>query len=101
MTDLDRLNGMIGIAKSGGFVTYGEDLFNRLKRRKLPLIIIATDISERAKKNIDNAICPEQKTMRYLTKEELGKLISSRPVNAIGINSAGIARKIIELKKEK
>ena len=101
MTDIDRLNGMIGIARCGGFVTYGEDMFHHLKRRKLPLIIIATDISERALKNIYTAICKEQVIMRYLTKEELGKLISARPVNAIGINSAGIARKIIELKKEK
>lgn len=101
MTNYERLNGMIGIAKRGGFVTYGEDMFSRLARRRLPLIIIASDISERASKNLTRAMCNDQQTLIYLTKAELGKLISARPVNAIGINSAGIARKIIELEKEK
>ena len=100
MNNSERLKGMIGIAKRGGFVTYGEDMFHRLSRRKLPLIIVANDISPRAKKDLSAAIDDKQLIMSYLTKRELGELIAARPVNAIGINSAGIARKIIELPKE-
>jgi len=101
MTNNERINGMIGMAKAGGYVLCGENLAHRLTKRRIPVIILASDISGRAMRNLKTAMSDDQITIEYCTKEELGHLISARPVNAIGINSAGIARKIIDLRKEK
>jgi len=101
MTTKERIYGMIGLAKRGKYICYGEDLPFRISKGQVKLVIISTDISDKTKKDLDLLIArKELDSMQLFTKEELGSAIGHDPVAANGIKNSGIMKRILELKEE-
>lgn len=99
---MTKLSGEIGLARRGGFLTYGEDLLDKLRRRRVYLLLLASDSSARAQKDIAQAnVLPCPVVALTYTKLELGGLISVGPVNALGVQNQGLAHKMLDtIRKE-
>ena len=101
MTIKQRVSGLIGLAKRGKYVVYGEDLTFRINKGQVKLVIIATDVSEKTKKDLDLTINRKEiDSIQMFTKEELGEAIGHDPVAAVGIKNSGIMKRILELREE-
>ena len=101
MKNLQKVIDMIGLAKRGGYITFGEDLYFKIKKKRVRLLLVAYDIGSEPRRHLETCLEDEMiNTFEGMSKEELGDAISSRPINALGIMNSGIAKKIIELEKE-
>ena len=92
---------MLNLAKRGRFLSFGEPLFEDIKRKRVSLVILSSDINERVYKELEalKQIVPFE-TFTLCSKEELGSMIDVLPLNAIGIKNSGIAKKIRSIRKE-
>lgn len=98
---MTKLQGELGLARRGGFISFGEDLLFKLSRNRVRLVLLAADCGRRAARDIGLARQNTPVLTTVFTKEELGRLIEARPLNAIGITNSGLAEKITEtLRKE-
>lgn len=91
---------LIGLARRAGAAVYGADgTADAVKRKKAKLIIFASDISERTKNDIlkisDDIPFIELKT----SKDELGKIIGSKPTGVLSINDSNFKKGILEVKQ--
>jgi ribosomal protein L7Ae-like RNA K-turn-binding protein len=101
MTDEERIYGMIGLARRGKYICYGDDLTFRVHKKQVGLVIIATDISERSYATlISDLDAREVQHFQMFTKEQLGGAIGHDPVSAIGIRNSGIMKRIMEFREK-
>ncbi len=101
MNLVDKIVGMLGIAKRGKYIVINEDLIFKLKKGKIRLIVIALDCPKNLDDNLEQlALKYNATTIRIGTKVILGNAIGLTSVNAIGIINSSIAKKIEELQQE-
>jgi ribosomal protein L7Ae-like RNA K-turn-binding protein len=89
---------MFGLALASGNVVSGEGMvLDAVRKRKVKLVILATDVSENTRKRIEDK-CTYYKipVKSYLTKEELGHSIGKEYRAVIGILDAGFSRSILK-----
>ncbi|MEE0944775.1 MAG: ribosomal L7Ae/L30e/S12e/Gadd45 family protein [Clostridia bacterium] len=93
---MDKILGLIGLAKKAGRITTGSELCEDAIRRGMSkLIIIAKDISDNGCKAICD--CCKHYGVKYITyseKSDLGAAVGSEIRTVISINDEGFARAI-------
>lgn len=90
---MNKIYSMLGIARKGGKISIGYDVTCLdVKDKKSNLVLIATDASEKTKKNII-FICDkyEAKYIEYGEKEILGKSLGRKVVSVLSVNDTNIA----------
>lgn len=95
---MDKVFGLIGLAKRAGRLVSGEFLTSAaIKDKKAKLVIIAEDASENTKKNIKDS-CAFYKIdfKEYGHMEELGRFTGSSYRAVIAVCDEGFARAISE-----
>jgi ribosomal protein L7Ae-like RNA K-turn-binding protein len=101
MTEEERIYGMIGLARRGKYICFGDDLAFRVRKKQIGLVIFATDVSDKSMKNLSMDL--DVRKVPYFsmfTKEQLGEAIGHGPVGAVGIRNSGIQKRIMELREE-
>lgn len=94
---MNKILGMIGLAKRAGKITSGEFLCEKaVKDGQSRLIIIASDISENAKKQILNA-CNYYRVeyIEYSSSAELGKAIGADSRMVVSVNDDSFKNAIL------
>lgn len=95
MTDKEKILGVIGLAARARKVVSGMDaVTDEVKRHKVKLVIIAKDISEKSKENIQY-ICTNNnvKAIEFSTMEELGSCIGKKNRAIIGIKDESFSKR--------
>ncbi len=86
---------ILGLARRAGVISYGADgCIEALKRKKSGLIIISSDISEKTKKEIMFVSGGVDVLISDLKKEELGKIIGTRPTAVLSVNDSNFKKGI-------
>ncbi len=86
---------LIGLARRAGALSYGtEGCIKDLKTKKSKLIIISSDISEKTKKEIIFQSSGVDVLLSDITKEELGKIIGTKPTAVISVNDSNFKKGI-------
>ncbi len=84
-----------------GNISYGETLIEEIRKNKVYVVIISTDIGETSKKKIvDKCTFYQIPYFQILDKENLSKSVGKGNISAIGVRSIGGANKIIKIMKE-
>jgi len=94
---MNKVLGMIGLAKRAGMVVTGEFLCDKaIKSGEAKLIIIATDISQNSKKAVLDA-CKYYNVeyIEFATAERLGKYTGSDMRTVISVNDDNFKNAII------
>ena len=95
---MDKVLGMLGLAKRAGRVISGEQLCEKaIKSGDSQLIIIACDSSENAKKAITD--CCRHYRVQYIeygSKEELGQFTGSAYRAVVSVNDRNFAQAILQ-----
>lgn len=93
---MDKVLGLIGIAKKAGRITAGSEMCEDMIRRgNSKLIIIASDISKNGYKAITD--CCKHYNIKHITygkKEDLGAAVGSEIRTVISVNDEGFAHAI-------
>lgn len=92
----NRVFGLIGLCTKAGKISFGTDACTDLiLKKKVDLVIVANDASERTKRNFDY-ICNNNnvKICFYGTIEELSKAIGKNNKAVIGIKNKDFANQI-------
>lgn len=91
--------GLLGIARKAGKVELGEEAITSFaERRKIRLLLTASDSAERTKNTarrlaeLSKAPCIEVEQ----TREELGNALGTRPCAAVGVSDMGIAAALVK-----
>lgn len=98
MIIIDKVLGLIGLAKRAGKISCGESACKDAVRfGKSKLIVIASDASANTKKNIEDS-CKYYGVycLRAYTKEELGHAVGNEFNAALSVNDDGFAQTIIK-----
>ena len=94
---MNKIYSMLGLAKKGGNISIGYDatLFN-IKNNKSELVLLASDASDKTKKNIQ-FFCDQHdaKYIEYGENEVLGKCLGRKVVSVLSITDKNIASYII------
>ena len=98
MICMEKQKRLIGLARRAGAVSYGyEGATEAIKKRKASLIIFASDISERTKKDILNITGNIPVLELDITKEELGRMIGTKPTGILSVNDNNFKKGILEV----
>ena len=98
MISTEKQKRLIGLARRAGAVTYGtEGTADSIKKRKACLVVIANDISERTKKDILNISGNLPILNLDITKEELGRIIGTKPTGILSVNDSNFKKGILEV----
>lgn len=92
----NKVYGLLGISMKAGKLTYGTDsTMDMLSKRKIKLIIVAKDSSERTIKHFKDK-CKENKVLFYIfgSKEEISNAIGQNNKTVIGIRDINLAEAI-------
>lgn len=89
---------LIGFAKKSGNLVLGETLCTEgIKRKKISLMIIASDLNETTTKRIVQLCESEDVAYRILfSKDELSKAIGKENYGLFGISNKKFSRALIE-----
>lgn len=90
---MNKIYSILGIARKGGNISIGYDVtYLDVKDNKSKLVLIATDASDKTKKNVQ-FICDkyETKYIEYGEKEILGKSLGKKMVSVISVKDMNIA----------
>ncbi len=86
---------LIGLSRRAGALSYGaEGCIKDLKKKKSKLIITSSDISEKTKKEIMFAGGGVDVLISDMTKEELGKIIGTKPTAVLSVNDSNFKKGI-------
>ena len=99
MTNNNKLFGMLGLATKAGKVTFGtEASIECINKKKAKLVIIATDSSEKTKKNFE-FLCQKNEIPIYIyeTIENLSKAIGNKNKAIICIKDKNFADNISKI----
>lgn len=94
---INKTLGLLGISAKAGKIVSGTDVvLENIKKNKIKLVILATDSSERTKRNIKQ-ICDENKITitEFGTIEENSKAIGKENRAVIGITDKKLAYAIL------
>ncbi|MEL7646864.1 MAG: ribosomal L7Ae/L30e/S12e/Gadd45 family protein [Sedimentibacter sp.] len=90
---MNKIYSMLGIANKGGKVAIGYDVTClNIEKKKSVLVLIASDASDKTKKNIQ-FVCSKHgcKYIEYGEKELLGKSLGRKMVSVLAVNDENIA----------
>lgn len=90
---MNKIYSMLGIAKKGSKISIGFDVTSLdIRDKKSQLVLIASDASDKTKKNI-KFFCDkyEVKYIEYGEKEILGKSLGRKVVSVLSVNDTNIA----------
>ena len=90
-----KVNSLIQFAKRARNIAFKQTLHHYLKRNKVGVILVASDISENTFKEFNGY--KNVKIITYLTKKELGNVLSKDEVSIVGILDRNISSQIIKL----
>lgn len=97
----ENLIKFIGLLFRGRQIFVGDDAKALIKQGKAKFVVVANDVSEASKTQIDNLINLHNVKCSYiLTKDELGTAIGKSYVALIATKDMKIANKLEELTKE-
>lgn len=93
----DKILRMLGLARRGGYLTYGITAVKlEIKKARAKLIIIASDLSDSSKQEILKCFSNIKVIQIPHTKEEIGYSIGSKPTGIISINDENLKKGIIQ-----
>jgi ribosomal protein L7Ae-like RNA K-turn-binding protein len=91
-----RLDGYLGLAQRGRYLSFGETALDRCLKGQVRLLLIAEDI---AANSLKDALAVVTKTntpyRRYGTKSELGARLGKVNIAIIGVGEAHLARQMM------
>ncbi len=94
--NIEKVNALIQLARKGRMIEIGNTAVNiLLERKRASLVIVATDASEKLKRQIELA-CIRRNVPIYIfnTKVELGKICDRESVGVIAISDKNLAKGI-------
>lgn len=92
----NRVLGLLGLCTKAGAICFGSDAtIDLITKRKLKLVIVANDASDRTKRNIE-FICKNNNVKIYFYSEieELSKAIGKKNKAVIGVKNENFAKQI-------
>ena len=90
-----KVNSLIQFAKRARNIAFKQTLHHFLNKNKVGVVIVASDISENTLAEFNNH--KKVKFITYLSKQELGNVLSKDEVSIVGILDRNIANQIIKL----
>lgn len=99
MTNNERLCGLLGLATRAGKIVFGtEACKNEIERRKVKLILLASDASERTKTNFKE-ICRKVDIPieEVLSTETLSKVIGKTNKVVVGIIDGNFSKEMLKI----
>jgi len=96
---LDKALGLIGIATKAGKVSFGsEQVMEAIEKKKVKLVILALDASERTIINFEN-LCQKYnvKVVKYQTIEALSNTIGKQNKAVIAIKDNNLSEEIYKI----
>jgi ribosomal protein L7Ae-like RNA K-turn-binding protein len=94
---MNKIYSMLGIARKGGKISIGYDVTCiDVQKNKSMLVMIASDASEKTKKNIIY-VCDKYngKYIEYGEKELLGQCLGKKMVSVLSINDENIVSYVL------
>ena len=94
-----KVYGLLGLAMKAGKVSFGtESCFDMLNRKKIEILLIAKDASERTINNFSTQ-CKEKKIPYYIwgTREKLSQAIGKENKTVLGIREKNFAQAVEKL----
>ena len=95
----NRVCGLLGLATRAGKTVFGTEVcMQAIEKKKIKLLIIATDAAERTKMNFKN-ICSKSNVpiIEYLSSDELSKSIGQNNKAVVGIKDTNFSNEIIKI----
>lgn len=95
----NRVCGLLGLATRAEKTVFGtEACMQAIEKKKIKLLIIATDAAERTKMNFKN-ICSKSNVpiIEYLSSDELSKSIGQNNKAVVGIKDTNFSNEIIKI----
>lgn len=96
---MDKLAGILGIARSARKISYGEQVLNDIRCKKAYLVLIAVDASENTKKKLIDKCTYYQINYYLIDTELLNHAVGLGNIRYLAINDSGFAKKISSLIK--
>lgn len=97
----DRVLGLLGLARRGGMVTFGDNVLPLLSKKRNKFVIIASNASDNTKKKwIDKCTYYQCEYVIYSSKELLAQSIGMNEVAVIGLFEPKLITKVKNLLKE-
>ena len=99
MTNKEKICGLLGLATRAGKIVFGtEACKSSIEKKKVQLVIVADDASDRTKTNF-KAICNKAKISIWegLTIESLSKTIGKQNKAVIGITDVNFSKEILKI----
>ena len=90
-----KVNSLIQFAKCARNIAFKQTLHHFLNKNKVGVVLVASDISENTLAEFNNH--KKVKFITYLSKQELGNVLSKDEVSIVGILDRNIANQIIKL----
>lgn len=97
-----KILGMLGISAKAGKVVCGtEATLDDIERKKVKIVIVANNASEKTKKNI-KFVCDKKniEILEFGSIDEISKAIGKNNKAIIGIKDKNLAEQIVKLIKE-
>ena len=94
-----KICGLLGLAMRAGKVSFGtEACMQELEKKKIKLLIIATDTAERTKMKFKN-ICNDRNIpiFEYLNIDEISNAIGKSNKAVVGIKDSNFSKEIIRI----
>jgi len=92
----NKVLGLLGLCTRAGKICFGTDAcIDLIQKNKVKLVIVATDASDRTKRNFE-FICKNNKTKIYFfgTIEQISKAIGKNNKAVIGVKEENFAKQI-------
>ncbi len=90
-----RINGLLGLARRGGRLVFGETAISKGYAGKVKLLIIASDASEKTRANVQTCASSKQiPLITYGNKDSLAAIFNKGQIAVIGISDQHLAAKI-------
>ena len=95
----EQIFNFLGLAMRARKVKVGESvLISEIKKRNIKLVILSTDASDNAKKNIKNKCDTYQVPFRVFgTRVELGQSLGKEERVNVGVTDSGFAKKLMSM----
>ena len=99
MTNKERISGLLGLATRAGKTVFGaEACISSIEKKKVKLLLIAEDASDRTKKNFKEK-CEKENipSVEVLTIEDLSKSIGKINKAIVGIMDVNFSREMLKI----
>ena len=99
MKNNEKIKGLLGLARRAGKLIFGtEACISNIEKKKIKLILIASDAAERTKLNFEN-ICEKYSIpiLEVLDEEEMSKAIGRTNKVVVGIEDVNFSKEIVKI----